>query len=55
MEEGRNICEFFLKREGDVNDEIERLGKFVLQLLIEEKVDRKIIELVIRFGVDINF
>lgn len=42
------------KREGDANDEIERSGKSVLQLAIEEKADRKTIESVIRSGADIN-
>lgn len=37
MEEGRNIREPLLKREGDANDEIERSGKSVLQLAIEER------------------
>lgn len=54
MEEGRNIREPLLKREGDANDEIERSGKSVLQLAIEEKADRKTIESVIRSGADIN-
>lgn len=44
-----------LKRGGNLNDEYEYIGKFVLQLVFEVKVDRNIVKVIIRVGVNLNW